>query len=160
VSITEAVTGADTTSSLASLFASIIESSVIADILDLTTIQNVFINESSSGTDTVLSAAVLQGLILESLSASDAVVVAPSIFNAAVSEEVNAVAQFLVAVTFIATIQEGVQVADQLLARFLWELINDQQTVNWAGVNTAQSTAWGQVDASQPVTWNQIPTKL
>jgi hypothetical protein len=53
-----------------------------------------------------------------------------------VSEEVDAVARFLASVAFIASVQEGTQIADQLLARFLWELINDRQTVNWVIAKT------------------------
>ena len=159
-SITETATGADATSSLATFVTNIVESGVISDILALTTVQNGVVAESASGLDAVSTLVVFRSIVAELLTATDSDAVAPSIFNAAVSEEVNAVEQFLAAVTFIATIQAGAQAADQLLARFLWELINDQQLVNWAGVSAAQSTEWVHTYDSQPATWDQIPTKL
>lgn len=159
-SITETATGADATSSLATFVTNIVESGVISDILASTTVQNGVVAESASGLDAVSTLVVFRSIVAELLTATDSNAVAPSIFNAAVSEEVNAVEQFLAAVTFIATIQAGAQAADQLLARFLWELINDQQLVNWAGISAAQSTEWVHTDDSQPATWDQIPTKL
>jgi hypothetical protein len=82
--------------------------------------------------------------------------VAPSIFNAVVSEEVNAVAQFLVRADFVANIQEGIVAADQILARFLWELINDTQPADWDTINDSQTASWGAINTAQVSTWNTI----
>jgi hypothetical protein len=122
--------------------------------------------EAASGADTISSLRILPGSILESSSAIDSVVAAA---------------------VFSSVIYESSSAFDAVLSRFLWELINDSQTVTWQLINSANyvysnaatfsglsfsgdsfsSTgyvqaslppAWQNIDSSQTQVWNIIPT--
>jgi hypothetical protein len=82
--------------------------------------------------------------------------VAPSTFNVAVSETAQVLDSILASAVFIATIQEGATAADQIIARLLWEIINDAQTANWGSINSAQSVTWSTVGTAQTVSWQNI----
>lgn len=180
-SINESGTGTDTPSASVVFLASVLESATISDLLSSTSTMFLFIDESAAGQDTVETQVDFAARVNENLVTTDSVLVAPSTFNAAVSEQISAIAQFLASVAFIANIQEGAQAADSLLARFLWELVDDYQNANWnsindsqsiswsliAGqsaewntINDAQNTEWNQVDDSQPATWNDVPNQF
>jgi hypothetical protein len=43
---------------------------------------------------------------------------------------------------FAARVNESAQGQDTLLGRYLWDIINDSQTVAWQNVNTSETTNW------------------
>jgi hypothetical protein len=86
--------------------------------------------------------------------------VAPSTFNATVSEGTEALATILASAAFIASITEGAVAADQLVARFLWELIDDSQTVSWGDINNNQTPTWAVIANEQPVNWSALNTDV
>lgn len=137
-------------------------------------------NESVVGADTVLvspssfSAAltevsatlemlnarlIVAGAVAESGSGADSVLVAPSTFNATVSESSEALAVVLASASFIAAITEGAVAADQLIARLLWELIDDSQGGNWVTLNTASTPGWTVIFDEQTASWQVVNTQ-
>jgi hypothetical protein len=84
--------------------------------------------------------------------------VAASTFTAPVVESVSAVDAFLAAAVFIATVQGGATAADQVVCRFLWELIDDSQNANWTTINDAQAPGWTTIDTAQTNPWTVIGT--
>ena len=90
------------------------------------------------------------------LTASDSATVAPSVFNAAVSDTVQAVDSILAYAVFVATIQAGATAADQIVGAFLWNVINDAQTAGWGNVNDAQTAGWGTLNTAQSASWATI----
>ena len=95
----------------------------------------------------------------ETVTGSDSVLVAPSIFNAAVDETAQVLDTVLATAVFFATITEGALAADQIIARLLWEIINDSQTANWASINDAQTPGWSEINNSQSTTWQSVKTQ-
>jgi hypothetical protein len=60
----------------------------------------------------------------------------------------------------MATITEGAVAADQLVARYLWELIDDAQTVNWGAIGTNQTSQWGTISNAQAISWSALNTNV
>jgi len=65
----------------------------------------------------------------------------------------------LASAVFLATIQDSAVGADVILARFLWEIINDAQTANWGTINAAQTAGWAEVNTAQSTTWQTVKTQ-
>jgi hypothetical protein len=63
-------------------------------------------------------------------------------------------------VAFGALIQELGVAADSLLARFLWELINDSQTVAWQNIGSSSPTAWQTINDFEDPDWIPVDTSL
>jgi hypothetical protein len=61
-------------------------------------------------------------------------------------------------VDFSALIQELGLASDSLLARLLWELINDSQSVTWQNINNSDGTTWTVIDTSETTNWQTIQT--
>ena len=74
--------------------------------------------------------------------AADSTSVDPSIFSGSVQETASAVDQFLAIAVFIATVQGNAVGADTIVARYLWELIDDSQNADWTTIDNAQSGTW------------------
>jgi hypothetical protein len=99
---------------------------------------NLTISEAASVIDSFFAGVGFSSTISETTAISSAALVEPSVFSAVVTENVVTVGQFLATVAFIATIQEGADISDVQAARFLWELINNQQNVNWTNIPTTR----------------------
>jgi hypothetical protein len=111
-----------------------------------------------TGADTTSAALVLDCLVDELGTAGDSTSVAASTFTAPVVESVSAVDAFLAAAVFIATVQGGATAADQVVCRFLWELIDDSQNAGWTTINDAQAPGWTTIDTAQTNPWTVIGT--
>jgi len=115
------------------------------------------ITETVLASDSQTTALYAVGDITESISATDAqsvtVYITASVLEELLAEDsqsgsLNAIASILEigdAVdivfangSFYATINETVYALDSLTSRFLWEIINDTQTANWASITTTQ----------------------
>jgi len=59
---------------------------------------------------------------------------------------------------FKAVIQELGIASDSPLAKFLWELINDSQSVIWQNTQSAGVTSWAVINVSENTTWQDVPT--
>jgi hypothetical protein len=82
--------------------------------------------------------------------------VAPSTFNASVSETAQVLDAVFASAVFFATITEGAVAADQIIARLLWEIINDAQTADWGNINASQTTTWATIGTAQTNGWQDI----
>jgi hypothetical protein len=51
---------------------------------------------------------------------------------------------------------DNMAISDLMSARFLWEPIDDSQTVVWQNVSGMPSTTWAPVNDGQNTTWTQI----
>ena len=98
--------------------------------------------EASTGADLFSAVPVFECVVDELSTGQDSTSVAASTFNAPIAETVSAVDAFLAAAVFIATVQGSATAADQVVCRFLWELIDDSQSPGWTTINDAQPTTW------------------
>jgi hypothetical protein len=119
----------------------------------------VFIVDIVEGVDNPTALAVFPVIFADNASTQDSTLVAPSVFNAPVSEQASAVSSFLATAVFFANITGNAVAADELIRRLLWEVINDAQAVSWGNANTSQSTTWGTINNSQPTAWTPVKTQ-
>ena len=115
------------------------------------------ITETATITDAARAVARFAARIAETSAASDVVRVAPSIFNAiAVAaataiDNVNAPGSI-----YNVTVPESATLSDSVIGAFLWNLIDDSQSVNWQNVVAAQSVNWSAINSSQTVNWSNV----
>jgi hypothetical protein len=79
-------------------------------------------------------------------------------FDVAIQEAVTGAAQANAQATFDAMISELGIASDSILARYLWELINDTQTVAWQNIASQSATSWQSVNTSANTDWTPIET--
>jgi hypothetical protein len=63
---------------------------------------------------------------------------------------------FAAAAPQFVTITESVVAGDSIVGRFLWEIIDNSQTVVWANVGTVQTPSWTQVGTVQTAGWTPV----
>lgn len=117
------------------------------------------VNEASTCTDTISALFNAAVFIVESVQGLDSNVVEPSVFNAAVNETAYAISFVVTSAVLYSSVLEGAVAADEILARFLWELINDAQTASWAEINTSQASGWSNISTTQSNPWQVIDTQ-
>ena len=116
------------------------------------------VSNTATALDTLSSNVDFTASIVDLATGSDSTSVAASTFNAPIVEAVSAVDAFLAAAVFIATVQGGATAADQVVCRFLWELIDDSQSAGWTTINDAQTPGWTTINDAQTNTWTVIGT--
>jgi hypothetical protein len=52
----------------------------------------------------------------------------------------------------------GAELADEIFAKFLWDVIDDNQTANWQNMDNAQSSNWSGVDNANNPNWQENVT--
>jgi hypothetical protein len=112
------------------------ESSTGADSVSSTLAITGQVNESATGADQVSSSASFKGVINETASGT-ATPSALGAFNASVQESSQATDSVSSAATVLASVQENVQAVDTLIARLLWEIINDYEVSDWSVITTS-----------------------
>jgi hypothetical protein len=55
-------------------------------------------------------------------------------------------------------ISEGVTITDSWFAQYLWNLINDAQTANWAPINDDVTGGWTIINTTDNTSWRVINT--
>jgi hypothetical protein len=55
-------------------------------------------------------------------------------------------------------LQEQARFAGVFSARFLWELIDDAQNINWQNINSSTTPVWGLADTSTASNWQNGDT--
>ena len=78
----------------------------------------------------------------------------------AVNELATGTATAATTIAFGVLIQELGIAADSILARFLWELINDSQTVAWQNIGSSSTTVWQTINDSESSDWIPVDTSL
>jgi hypothetical protein len=100
------------------------------------------LQEASTVSDAVASTSIFVSSVSELASVISSTAVSSAIYNLSIGGEARVADQTSVQATFSAITQDGVTVQDVLLARFLWELIEDFQSVNWQLINDSSPTVW------------------
>jgi hypothetical protein len=59
---------------------------------------------------------------------------------------------------FIVALQEQARFAGVFSARYLWELINDAQNINWQNINSSTTPVWGLPDTNTASNWQNGDT--
>ncbi len=116
------------------------------------------IDESATGTDTAASAQTFAVSLAEQASGADQTLVAPSTFNVTVPESVQTVDVFIASAIFPVSIAEQIAMADTLAGNYLWNLIDDSQSVNWQNIPTNTNPGWTNIDTSSGSGWVNIDT--
>ena len=154
--ISESATATDTVLVAGSIFGSqVSEAATATDGILVTVFFGSQVSETSSATDTVLVAASIFGpQISETATATDATSVAASIFGPRVQETSTATDSPLVAPSvFNVQLADSAAVTDAVIGAFLWNLIDDSQSVNWVTISNPQSSSWTGIDDSQNPNW-------
>jgi hypothetical protein len=116
----------------------------------------VSVTEAATGSETNVATIGFAATILESALGADTALVAPSTFGAAVLEIANALDTLVATAVFLASVSESSQGADTILARFLWEVIDDSQNVTWQNIDNSQTQTWALLNTAQSTTWQNI----
>jgi hypothetical protein len=56
------------------------------------------------------------------------------------------------------TVAELVRARDTVLGKFLWDIINDSQTVTWNTINAQGGSVWVVINNSEVTDWQTIKT--
>lgn len=115
------------------------------------------ITETASGAETFTAVASFTGTADELATGTDSTLVAPSTFNAPVDEAAVATDSFATNTIVYASISLTVTIADTVVARYLWEPVDDTQTANWQTIGNAQTAGWVLIPNTQVSGW--IPVK-
>lgn len=157
--IAESTTISESVSALAVFVGVDLESSQAVDSTTVTaSIFSAAAAETATASDSLIALLIFNAFVEEFSQIQDSTTVEASTFGASVSEQATGLDAFFTNVSFLASVSETATIADLLLARFLWELVNDQQSINWINIYAAQNANWGQTDTSTPNTWTDIPT--
>ena len=133
VSLSETASALDAVTSTLVFAADISEAASGADAVSSSPSFISSIDEAGSGADSVATTQTFSTEIAESGAAEDT----PSsigVFNIFVDETVSATDTPSAAAAFIASVLETAAAADAFTRRFLWELIDDDQTAGWTDV--------------------------
>jgi hypothetical protein len=115
------------------------------------------ITETTTITDAASAVQAFAAQIAEASAASDVVLVAPSIFNAIALASATALDNFNPAGSiYRVTVPESATLSDSVIGAFLWNLIDDSQSVNWQNVVAAQSVSWSSIDSNQTPGWSNV----
>jgi hypothetical protein len=55
-----------------------------------------------------------------------------------------------------ATLLTSLTASDAFFAAYLWEPVDDSQTINWQNVDNTQNPGWGDVDDQQTPGWYPV----
>ena len=156
-SVQETATGTDSASTLAIFKGTVSETATASDVASAlaTFLSNV--SESATGADEVLAGVDFAALAAEVGIGLDQVLATGS-FQHFINESASGFDTTSSNTQFGALIQELGIASDSPLARFLWELINDSQSVTWQNVQSAGATNWVVVNTSETTTWQDVPT--
>jgi len=177
--IVDATTATDTFLIAPSTFnAPFVDTTSITDAITSTAVFISAITDTATITDAITSTAVFISAITDTATITDVFLVAPSTFNAPVAETATITDVFLVAPsTFNAPFVDTATITDVItnagsiynvpvfntatatdvfIGSFLWNLIDDSQTIIWTPISTDTPTTWNLVDDTTPTTWQNI----
>ena len=84
----------------------------------------------------------------ESATGSDAMSVQHTLETSVSEGAVASVESMVVASIFYAYLIAGATAADAITARYLWELIDDNQNANWQNISNGQNPSWTPVQTA------------
>jgi hypothetical protein len=80
-------------------------------------------------------------------------------YGALIAELVNASDATGVLPVFSSNVSELARAQDTALAQFLWNIINDSQSVSWQNINTAETSNWQVINTADGTQWQVIKTQ-
>jgi hypothetical protein len=156
VQLSDSATGTDTVFSLAGFRGAVLEQATGLDTA-LSRVQFfAAVANTATGLDVVSTRAAWHTQVLNTTSATDLTVVAPSVFNPVVFVPLAITDAPSASHVMVAQLADAMTVSDFMAARFLWEPIDDSQTVVWQNVSGMPSTTWTSVNNGQSTTWTQV----
>jgi hypothetical protein len=158
-SISESGVAQDTVAAVATFIASFLAGASGSDAFDAggSTFNASFVDAADASDSVDAPGSTFSATVVDAAEGADEMLVAPSTFGATVVEMAEAADAFVALVAFVCTLSESADIADQITARLLWEIIDDSQTANWGTINDSQTTTWSNIDDSAPNTWGIIP---
>jgi hypothetical protein len=157
--LSEAATATDSVISFADFYAALSETATATDSVLSFADFYAALAETATATDSVLSFADFYAALAETATATDSPLVAPSTFNAPVAETVTATdAVSPPGSIYNAPVSETVTISDLVLGLFLWNLIDDSQSVTWQNINSSPGTTWSPIDTDPDTGWSVTPT--
>jgi len=165
-SVTETATATDAVSSKQTFASAIAEAGTATDVVTVAaSIFNAPVTETATATDAVNSFQGFISTVTEIGTATDAVSSLQTFFTS-IAESGTATDVVSSLQTFSSLIAETATATDSITGSFLWNLIDDTQTANWASISTGEisigmdSTFGGSAFASSPISglsWTYIP---
>jgi hypothetical protein len=157
--VAETTTATDSVLSFADFYAALAETATATDSVLSFADFYAALAETATATDAVLSFADFYAALAETATATDSPLVAPSTFNAPVAETATATdAVSPPGSIYNAPVSETVTISDLVLALFLWNLIDDSQSVTWQNINSSPGTTWSPIDTDPDTGWSVTPT--
>lgn len=155
--LSDSVDAADVFAGVQTFVCDTADSSTISDLLAAGVVFGGVFADTATGDDTEAGAVTFVSNTSDTTSGSDSYAAAAD-FIASMEDQASAAANFVARVAFIASVLESGTAIDAVTARFLWELIDDSQTVSWQNVDSSESTSWGNVQTAQTAAWGTIDT--
>ncbi len=157
--LSETATATDSVISFADFYAALSEAATATDSVLSFADFYAALSETATATDSVLGLSDLFVSLEETATATDSPLVAPSTFNAPVEETATATdAVSPPGSIYNAPVSETVTISDLVLGLFLWNLIDDSQSVTWQNINSSPGTTWSPIDTDPDTGWSVIPT--
>lgn len=157
--VSETATATDTVISFADFYATLSETATATDSVLSFADFYAALSEAATATDSILGLSDLFVSLEETATATDSPLVAPSTFNAPVAETATATdAVSPPGSIYNAPVSETVTISDFVLGAYLWNLIDDSQSVTWQNVNSSPGTTWSPIDTDPDTGWSVIPT--
>ena len=157
--LSETITATDSVLSFADFYATLFETATATDSVISFADFSAALAETATATDAVLSFADFSAALSEATTATDSPLVAPSTFNAPVEETATATdAVSPPGSIYNAPVSETATISDLVLGAYLWNLIDDSQSVTWQNINSSPGTTWSPIDTDPDTGWSVIPT--
>jgi hypothetical protein len=136
--------------------ASISESSTASDSVSAAGALRGYISESATGVDSISAKFFHATFINESAQGLDSVDAPGSIYNVITSEQAAVNALPSTNAIFYAAVIAYAGITDVATARYLWELIDNDQTSDWSNINDTQSAGWVEINDIQASNWQNV----
>ena len=136
--------------------ASISESSTASDSVSAAGALRGYISESVTGADSIAAKFFHATFINESAQGLDSVDAPGSIYNVITSEQAAVNALPSTNAIFYAAVIAYAGITDVAYARYLWELIDNDQTSDWSNINDTQSAGWVEINDIQASNWQNV----
>jgi hypothetical protein len=158
VVFSDSATGADSVSAVGSFGVSVSDTARGSDSISSIASFFVSFSDTARGSDSTSATFTFDVSFSDTARGSDAPSVAPSTFNATVSEFALALDALDAGLLYSVVISETAVAADTVSARYLWEVIDNGQAGSWVSVATSQTPNWTVIDDGQSPGWIQINT--
>jgi hypothetical protein len=132
------------------------ESSTVFDSASAAGALRGYISESTTAVDSIAAKLFYATFINESAQGLDAVDAPGSIYNVITSEQAAVNGSPSANAIFYAAVIAYAGITDIATARYLWELIDNDQTSDWSNINDTQSAGWVEVNDIQAASWQNV----